>query len=428
MVRRLSADHPSPPTRFAELLVRVEQKTTVHFNRIFILCVGMTFLALPAYAQDIVPFRTDTKPDKSLPWFPLVEGRFPPANSAHSISGELIQQDHLERRFHLRVDRDDSQQRGDWDLPIDATMLPYGSIYYHGSPAALQDIPLGTHLHGLFYLKAPEDKSPSLKGANNRLTPDANFTRCFLLEDDFSHCSRNQQSWKIEALDLDKRVLSAVKIQGEEPVGNTKRFDLVSSTRVLQGNGFGSLESIAVGQTVQLNLTWVTLYGPGRVTEIWLDETSRQLATNQQMERHRNHIRERGLAGWVEAVDDESQIVTISFFGGVDPELFRELSIIDASPIGWPLSREPDNQTAPKGTIAVARTSLMTYDPVNDRKGGNILKIATVPVEPGSSGVQILVKCDMLLEGFRPRRIVRFYPASWKVIALPREEQFFGRE
>jgi hypothetical protein len=428
MVRRLTADHPSPPTRFAELLVRGEQKTTVHFNRIFILCVGMTFLALPAYAQDIVPFRTDTKPDKSLPWFPLVEGRFPPANSAHSISGELIQQDHLERRFHLRVDRDDSQQRGDWDLPIDATMLPYGSIYYHGSPAALQDIPLGTHLHGLFYLKAPEDKSPALKGPNNRLTPDANFTRCFLLEDDFSHCSRNQQSWKIEALDLDKRVLTAVKIQGEEPVGNAKRFDLVSSTRVLKGNGFGSLESIEVGQTVQLNLTWVTLYGPGRVTEIWLDETSRQLATNQQMERHRNHIRERGLAGWVEAVDDESQIVTISFFGGVDPELFRELSNIDASPIGWPLSREPDNQTAPKGTIAVARTSLMTYDPVNDRKGGNILKIATVPMEPGSSGVQIQVKCDMLLEGFRPRRIVRFYPASWKVIALPREEQFFGRE
>ena len=39
-------------------------------------------------------------------------------------------------------------------------MLPYGSIYYHGAPAALQDIPLGTHLHGLFYLKEPDDKSP----------------------------------------------------------------------------------------------------------------------------------------------------------------------------------------------------------------------------------------------------------------------------
>jgi len=54
--------------------------------------------------------------------------------------------------------------------------------------------------------------------------------------------------------------------------------------------------------------------------------------------------------------------------------------------------------------------------------------IETVPVEPGRSGIQIQVKCDTLQEGFRPRRIVRFYPGSWKVVALPREEQFFGRE
>jgi hypothetical protein len=52
----------------------------------------------------------------------------------------------------------------------------------------------------------------------------------------------------------------------------------------------------------------------------------------------------------------------------------------------------------------------------------------TIPAEPGSSGVQIKVKCDLLLEGFRPKRVVRFYPATWKVMALPREEQFFGRE
>jgi hypothetical protein len=70
----------------------------------------------------------------------------------------------------------------------------------------------------------------------------------------------------------------------------------------------------------------------------------------------------------------------------------------------------------------------MTYDPQNDRKGGNILSIERTSVEPGSSGVRIRVKCDMLLEGYRPTRIVRFYPATWKVVPLPREEQFFGRE
>jgi hypothetical protein len=80
------------------------------------------------------------------------------------------------------------------------------------------------------------------------------------------------------------------------------------------------------------------------------------------------------------------------------------------------------------GGLAVARDSLMTYDPVNDRKTGSILEVKKVPAEPGSSGVQIKLKMDLMLEGYRPKRVVRFYPPTWKVNALPREEQFFGRE
>jgi len=34
----------------------------------------------------------------------------------------------------------------------------------------------------------------------------------------------------------------------------------------------------------------------------------------------------------------------------------------------------------------------------------------------------------MLLEGYRPGSVVRFFPAAWKVLSLPREESFFGRE
>ena len=81
-------------------------------------------------------FRADSNPDSSLPWFQLVEGKFPPEDSAHAISGELIQMDHLERCFRLRVDRSDSQQAGYMDLPLESEMLPYGSIFYHGAPAA----------------------------------------------------------------------------------------------------------------------------------------------------------------------------------------------------------------------------------------------------------------------------------------------------
>jgi hypothetical protein len=57
------------------------------------------------------------------------------------------------------------------------------------------------------------------------------------------------------------------------------------------------------------------------------------------------------------------------------------------------------NDLVSKGNIAVAEESLLTYDPTNDRKGGNILKFNKVPVVPGCSG--------MMLEGFLPTKIIR---------------------
>jgi len=93
---------------------------------------------------------------------------------------------HLERQFLLRVDRNDSQDRGVWDLPVDGVMLPYGSIYYHGAPAALQDIPLGTHLHG-FVLSTSSGRQSRPRLAGTIANPEIGFRRCFLLEDDFSH-------------------------------------------------------------------------------------------------------------------------------------------------------------------------------------------------------------------------------------------------
>jgi hypothetical protein len=34
----------------------------------------------------------------------------------------------------------------------------------------------------------------------------------------------------------------------------------------------------------------------------------------------------------------------------------------------------------------------------------------------------------MMLEGYRPNRIVRFYPETWKVIVISKEDEFLGRE
>ncbi|MCB1277958.1 hypothetical protein [Prosthecobacter sp.] len=404
--------------------------------------VALTLLAISfLHAEDKPKFRTDAdgpvrasgkknaKDADTLPdWYQLVDGQFPPEGSAHAVSGELIRIDHLERRFQMRVDRNDSQDRGMWDLPLDAGMLPYGAIWYHGAPAALQDIPLGTHLQGLFYLADPNDKTPPPETWYRRKTPEFDFRRCFRIEDEFSFHTRQKQLWKIDSVDLEAQKLTATLIENGKPVGDgkSKTFDLLGSTVVYKGSGFADLKALQPGQTVLFNLTWVTLYGPGRITDIWLDEAARALATKQQLERHRIHIRERGLPGWVTAVEDEPQFVTVTFFGNVDPKLYDEVAVKD---LNAPPPKDGSPPPAePVGSLAVARESLMTYDPVNDRKRGGILEVKKVPVEPGSSGVQIKLRMDLMLEGYRPNRIVRFYPPTWKVIALPKEEEYFGRE
>ena len=353
-------------------------------------------------------FRTDGG-NETLPWFQLVEGEFPPEGSAHYFSGELINVDHLERSFVLRVDRTDQQNRSHFDLPVASTMLPYGSVYYHGSPASIRDVPIGTHLHGWFYVKDPSDTTKPLEIFHNRRSYEIDFTRCFRLEDDFSYHSRQNQLWRIEDVHLEEKKLTVMLLQDDKPVGKPQSFDLQTSTRVWQGRRIGTLSDLAKGQHVQFNMTWATLYGPGRLVEIWLDDESRELATAHQTEKHRIHIRQRGLAGWVDAVDNQKRILTITLFGGVDPKLLEE--IVKGDQAG----------------IAVARQSLLAYDPVNDRKRGPILNVKQVPVEPGSSGIQIQVQPNLLLEGYRPKRIVRVYPSAWPVVALPREEQYFGR-
>ncbi|MFT5524756.1 MAG: hypothetical protein ACI9HK_002718 [Pirellulaceae bacterium] len=402
-------------------------------RNIFPLLFTVAFGACLATVGAVEPqFRTDDGVDKKLPWFKLVNGQFPPAGSAHYIQGELIRMDHTERQLVIRVDRNDSQQRGVWDLPLPLDMLPYGSVYYNGAPAALCDIPLGTHLHTWCYEKDETDERPPLAVFHDRVSPEVAFRRCIRIQDDFSYHARQQQVWRIDSADLQKKKLAATLLQDGKPVGESKSFDLLGRTRVFQKHGFGTLESLAKDQLVQFNLTWVGLFGAGRILEIYLDEDSRKLATDQQLARHQLHIRERGLPAWVDAVDDKKQIVTMTFFDGLDPALFEELTNINPEPLGWPATLfgkgGAKDDLAPKGTIAVARESLMTYDPTNDRKGGNILKFSKVPVLPGSSGVQIELECGMLLEGFRPAKIIRFYPASWPFITVPMEESFHGRE
>ena len=392
-------------------------------------------MIIPVMAEDQPKFRTDVNSDESLEWFQPVRGQFPPEGSAHYISGELIGVDHPERILKIRVDRSDGQSRALMDYAVTATMIPCGTVFYHNQPATLQDIPIGTHLHGWFFERpAGEEKHWGERNGQPhnkdeiRASPEVDFTRCLRIEDDFSYHARRKELWKINTVELEKKKLSAILMKNGEPSGEAKVFDLQSSTVVYHGKGFGTLQSIAPDQLVQINLTWATLFGPGRLLGIYLDQESRDLASARQLKRHHDHFRERGIPGWVMAVDDKKQVVTVTFFEGIAEGLIKDLEVIVEAPLGWPTSGGAKDDLKPKGTLAVACDCLMTYDIVNDRKGGNITTRREVPSLPGSSGLQIEVECGMLLEGYRPGNVVRFFPACWPIGGVPREESFFGRE
>src|SRR6185436_3438176 len=90
--------------------------------------------------------------DDPPPFAPKL-GEFPPDGAAREISGELIGVDHVNRTGTLRPDRTDAQRTDDYDVALPFTLLPYAKTMFHGAYAELRDVPVGTHLHGLFFVK-----------------------------------------------------------------------------------------------------------------------------------------------------------------------------------------------------------------------------------------------------------------------------------
>jgi hypothetical protein len=364
----------------------------------------------PSEAADPAPlFRTDGG-DAKLPWFSLKRGEFPPLGSAHYLSGELIALDHVNRTGVLRPDRTDAQRRGDWDLPHAFTLLPYGALRFHGAPAELKDIPLGTHLHGYFYLEEPQPKDPKAKPPASpvRVSLEAAFSRCLLLEDDASHCLRQKRHWQVEAVDREAGTLTLLGQTDGQSDAKPTQFLIGGSTRVWKGNQRVSLADLEPGQTLWTNLTVCTLKGPGRCRDIWLDAASLKLATQTQLEVHRQFQREHGLAGMIEGVDNANGVVTVHLFAGFDPLLLEAFAPADSV------------------TAAVAEDNLRTWDQINDRKSGPLVAIEkSKPTHAGQSGVRVTFKPSLLLEGFRPQRIIRLWPSAWKVDDLPREERLY---
>ncbi len=343
-------------------------------------------LLLLAAVPDDPPAPTPPKP-----------GEFPAAGTAREISGELIAVDPVDRKGSIRIDRNDSQRTDDYDAALPFGLLPYGRAMLHGSYAELRDVPLGTHLHGLFHVsEAPARNQKPV------------WNRALQLEDDFSFFTRLKKSWRVDAVEVDKGKLTVTGV-AEDGAADAKPtiFVIGPATRVWKGKGYGELKDLAAGQKILANLTVCTLKGPGRCTDLWLDDESRATATKRQLEVHKLWQREHGLGCWVDAVDNQAGTVTVTFFDQADPSLLKDFRVKEHV------------------AAAVAEESLRTYDQNNDVRRGPILEVRTLPPAPGSSGVQIVFQPNPLLEGYRPRRYLRVFAGGWRIDDLPREERLY---
>src|SRR6476620_1949618 len=139
---------------------------SIRINPLALLILCLVFTGSFASADD--------KDKKPAP-YQVQPGQFPPEGTSHYLAGEMIQMDHVNRTGQLRPDRRDDQRTDDYDRALLFSILPYGTLRYHGAPAELCYIPIVTHMHGEFYFDPKAGKDG--KGA---------YTRAFLREDDFS--------------------------------------------------------------------------------------------------------------------------------------------------------------------------------------------------------------------------------------------------
>ena len=371
-------------------------------------------------------------------------GKFPPLEKAHAYRGELVFVDHANRRGSIRVEGNGMFFRND---PHPFAMLPYGIIRYHGAPADLRDIPLGTVLNVRAFL--PPDPSISAvpvlpvdsgkKDANHNrgagIFPAENHV--LLLEDEPSRCLREGMVWKLKEVDIQNNqgmiIASRNANQGGDIESDEERMTFDASTRFWRGrellvaqdliaegtwpvSGKKSLEA----QSVLLGITWKPtpdgIFTRFHISDVWLDDAAMQRASQVQTETHNAFIRSRWIPAWVDAVEYRKfghATVTATLFGGMDDSLYADFS--------------KDVSAMMNGVENTLKHAGGDYGPSHMASRGTILEVMRTEGEPplGSSGIQVRIATDLIIEGIRPGRIIRVCPASWPQVNLPREE-FIG--
>lgn len=357
--------------------------------------------------------------------FRPTQGEFPPPAQAKAYRGELVFVDHVNRRGSLRLHIDGHFQEGRLHH---FAMLPYGMILYRGAPAELRDIPIGTILYGRFYLPPDPDTSavPKVNGSHVTSPPE---NHAILLQDDPSLCLSESKSWLLKEVEMNGSegtlVASLNRLDGGEGLGGEHSFTIDRSTQIWRGRELLSMDDlIAEGtwpasgkqsmdaRSIQLSLTWHPryLYQQFHVADLWLDDTAMKAATERQRQKHIRHIRTRWMPAHVDKVDYGKfgrANVTITLFGGLDASLYSDF--------------KPDSGAK----MAAAENTLRTWWPDHDGMDGRIVSVlkGSRSPRPGNSGTQVVLDVPLILEGFRPGRVVRIRPHSWPNVKPPVEER-----
>lgn len=340
--------------------------------------------------------------------------KFAPVEKARYLSGELVYIDPVNRRGAIRM------HDNYWSGPAHYfALLPYATVRYHGAYAELRDIPLGTVVHGYFFVPptGEGDTIPPLPAEHRKNAIPHNHA--IRLEDDFSFYQRQGQSWKVVSIDIGNEKINF------EPAGKKSKagintpytFDIDDRTQIWMDRRLSDLSDIKTGTTVRLNLTWAQGWGQKefRVGDIWLDDVSHKFATDMQRRRHLRYERQRWTPGWIDNVepfDFGGGIVTLTLFE-VDRELIEDLR------------RDKHERIA----VAVAEKTRRTWIHRADRKFAKLVEWKEIKAPPlGSSGVQMRVKFVELLSGYQPGRCVRVKAENWKWVSVPPEERITSRE
>lgn len=339
----------------------------------------------------------------------LKAGEFPPPGTGKYIAGELVLIDPINRRGGLRLHGDDGQ-------PLHYfAMLPYGAIWFHGAPAELRDIPIGTHVHGYFYRPPIGEEATIPLLSKDQAQFQIQHNHAVSLEDDFSYYQRRGQNWRVVSVDANKGKINVAPV-GElvnDGINTPYTFDVNEFTRVWKARGLVELADLAPEQVVRFNLSWSQGWRDKEFTvaEIWLDDDSRNFATELQRRRHVRYQRQHWVPGWIDAVEDNDfggGTMTLTLFGGLDPSLYADLKASQDKGFG----------------VGVAEKTLRTWFHRSDKKIGQVIEWKEIEnPPPGSSGIQIRLKFTELLDGYRPGRCVRVKSDLWPFITMPPEER-----